>query len=434
MAAKVSEPKRKPIHVARVGNVRVPVYKFLDGRFCVAWRQFAGGKRIRETAFDTQKAAIARAQEIALALANSQADVVTLTSADRDVYRLAVQKLAKFGAPLHVAIDEWAAARERLGAHSISEAVNSFMRGHVDRMACPPSEEIATELKDQLRDPHRPASVKHLEGISQHLPPFCKSFPKLDTVTEKDLRAYLRELKTRKGGPVSARTRDNVLGSILRLFRFARTRGYFPADRITPAEQIGRVSIQGEVRTYSPEVLGKLFAAVEKEWLPWLALAAFAGLRTSEIFRLRWDAIRWSQGVIAVPIRVARKVNRPRLVPVLPNLQLWLADKKEAVGPIYFPEPTWEALEKRHGRAIKALEKAVEGFKWDRNALRHSFGSYRLAKIQNIEQLRLEMGNSPRQIQTYYNDPKTAEEAALYFSIVPGGAVKNVVQMHKAGK
>src|SRR5688572_13367084 len=97
------KPRQKPAYTAIEGNVRVPVYKLADGRFCVAWRQVVGGPRKRET-FPTKKAASERADEIAKAIANSQADVVSLSSADRDNYRLAIQALAPIGIPLHAAI------------------------------------------------------------------------------------------------------------------------------------------------------------------------------------------------------------------------------------------------------------------------------------------------------------------------------------------
>ena len=78
-----------PVYVAKVGNVAVPVYRYKDGRYCVTWRQVSKGPRLREM-FTVKKEACERADEIAKSIADSLADVVTLSSADRDAYRLAM--------------------------------------------------------------------------------------------------------------------------------------------------------------------------------------------------------------------------------------------------------------------------------------------------------------------------------------------------------
>ena len=54
-----------------------------------------------------------------------------------------------------------------------------------------------------------------------------------------------------------------------------------------------------------------------------------------------------------------------------------------------------------------------------RNTLRHSFVSHRLAGLNDIARTALEMGNSPGQIRAHYNDSKDPEEAAAYFAVMP---------------
>jgi len=62
------------------------------------------------------------------------------------------------------------------------------------------------------------------------------------------------------------------------------------------------------------------------------------------------------------------------------------------------------------------LPPAVE---WRRNALRHSFCSYRLAQIKNAAEVALEAGNSPKIIFQHYRELVAPQEAAKWFSIVP---------------
>ena len=58
-------------------------------------------------------------------------------------------------------------------------------------------------------------------------------------------------------------------------------------------------------------------------------------------------------------------------------------------------------------------------FVWKHNALRHSYISYRVAQIQNVAQVALEAGNSPRVVFANYRELVRPVEAAKWFGIVP---------------
>jgi hypothetical protein len=65
---------------------------------------------------------------------------------------------------------------------------------------------------------------------------------------------------------------------------------------------------------------------------------------------------------------------------------------------------------------------ALEGWKpfaWKHNALRHSFISYRVAQIQNVAQVALEAGNSPRMVFSNYRELVRAADAEKWFGITP---------------
>ena len=49
---------------------------------------------------------------------------------------------------------------------------------------------------------------------------------------------------------------------------------------------------EGTVLTYSPDDLKRLLAAAPDTFIPCVALAAFAGMRSAEIERIGWDNIR----------------------------------------------------------------------------------------------------------------------------------------------
>jgi integrase len=425
-------------YTAKVGSVRVQVVR--DGtshgktRYCIAWRPAPGAPRKRER-FTDKKRAQNRAFEIANAIASSQADNLTLSSADVADYRRACQMLAPFNIPLGTAMAEFVSARKKVHPHTLHEAVTFFSRGHAEHREAPPVAGILVELLAELADERR--SDKYVTPLRRDLEKFAAAIPDINEATEENVRAYLRDLRTSKGGPVSARRRDNVRDSIVRLTKFARKKSYLAADKVSGPEHIGHVAEGGEVSTYAPaEVAGILswFHDHAPAWLPLVAIGAFAGLRTSEIFRLSWEAFNWTEGCIAVPRAIARKVRKARSVPILPALAAWLSPWRQHTGPL-FPD----IANPKQPRPMVAVERARDrvwlhfkkdtGVVWKTNALRHSFGSHRLAAVKSYDQVALEMGNSPAQIREHYNDPKGEAEALRYFSIVPASDVKNVVSM-----
>jgi len=436
-----SEPKaeKKPVYVAKSGNVKIPVQTYGDSRFIIRWYQHEGAPRSRET-FTKKSEATARADEIASAIANSQADVLTLTSADRDNYRLAVQALRPWGIPLNVAIAEYVSALERVGKHSLGAAVQFFVRGHVERKECPTTDKVLERLLIELRDDRRDEG-KYIEPLDRDLEAFAKVHLDLPAVTEENVRDYLNGLRTSRawrqkdgtikpaGSPVSARRRDNVRESIVRLMRFAKKKEWLDPQRITVAELIPKQSEGGEVTTYSPGQISTIlhyFATQDPVWLPWAAIACFGGLRTSEIFRLEWMAFRWREKTIAVRRAVARKVRVARQVPILDPLDEWLRLCAEESG--FVIPRKWKDLESAQTDALARMRKALKWEGWDNNALRHSFGSNRLAIVKNIAQVALEMGNSPAKVREDYNDPKSEIEAKQYFEVYPSDELKKIVK------
>lgn len=414
--------ERKRAFTIREGSSAVAGYRYAGGRFCLAYRKFARGPLIRETKTG-EKAARERAREIAISLANGVAQVIDLTGADRDSYLQAKTALQTFGIPLHAAIEEYVAAKKILRSHSILEAAQFFNRGYATRKSCPDTTEILAQLLSQIDDRRR--SDKYRAGIKRDLERFGKQFPDIGAPAEDDLRKYLGDLRDRKEARVSQRRRDNVRDAIVRLFRFARDRGYI-ADRTSAAEKIERLNPGTEVSTYTPGQLALFLEHVSRDWLPWLVLGAFAGLRTSEIFRLDWSAVKWGHKAIAVPATVAKKIRLSRLVPASDNLLAWLGSWRSAKGPLY--TGTRAAIESRQCREIARLKRAT-GLAWRENALRHSFGSYRLAVVKSFDQVALEMGNSVAKVRQNYNDPKLESEARSWFSLMPPETVSNVVPM-----
>ena len=68
-------------------------------------------------------------------------------------------------------------------------------------------------------------------------------------------------------------------------------------------------------------------------------------------------------------------------------------------------------------------------FRWKRNALLHSFRSYRLAVTHDAVRTALEAGNSPTIIFRYYRELVIENEAKAWFGVMPPSQVTNVLPM-----
>jgi integrase len=274
--------------------------------------------------------------------------------------------------------------------------------------------EILGEMLNELADLQR--SEVHIYGLRNSLAPFVEEFPRLDRVIEIDVARYLSSLK------VGPRRRDNILCAIIQLSRFARRRNYLPEDRRSAAEKVQMIRPGHDVTTWTPAEAKLLLEHVSPRWLPCLALGLFAGLRSSEILRLDWGAFKFDlqdhedrpAPVIAVNRKVARKTRLSRLVPIQPNLVTWLQPYRDRVGPLY----PGNFKTNENARCLEAARlRRATGLPRKDNALRHSFGSYRLAVIRDYTLVAGEMGNSPRMIRESYNDPKPKGEGEAYFRL-----------------
>src|SRR6266567_1735135 len=118
---------------------------------------------------------------------------------------------------------------------------------------------------------------------------------------------------------------------------------------------------------------GNCWKKLDREFLPYVALIAFGGIRREELARgLDWSAIDFDRETILTSAAIA-KTGRKRKIEMSKNLIAWLRPYKGSKGPIFDRDPR-----KRMAKLSKAA-----GVTWKRNALRHSFGSYRLEQTKN---------------------------------------------------
>lgn len=432
-------PPRIPDQIT-VGTLKFTVLQLGDGRLAFDYKK--GTKRVvvkrRRLEDLREEASIA-----ATTILNAETAAQDMTADMRRIAASAFQAIEPTGLQLDALARDCAEAYKiTQGQMSFTDLARFWKRQGAEMVQCPPAADVLAALVVRLQDDRR--ENKYVNGLRRDLEKFVAFCPDLAIATEEEIRAYLRALKTRGGEAVSDRRRDNIRDAIVTLFTFARSRGFLPKDRQTAAELVPRLKSDVEITTYSPAQTRLLLDNVSDRWLPWLAISLFAGLRTSEIFRLDWPSFKWDQKdadgntrpVIAVKRKVARKVRISRLVPMSDNLVAWLKPWRNASGPLYpnreshgVPAyPAWRTLESHHSDEISRLF-AATGIDWDNNAPRHTFGSNRLALVKDPAKVAYEMGTSPKMIRKHYEDPKPEDEAKAHFDTLPAEVPDNVLQL-----
>ena len=413
-------------------------------------------KRKRQV-FDTLKKARKEAKIICKQLTAADSGAAELNRAQRASFHRAMALLEPSGAALEFAASEYASAVKRLGAVSLSQAVDFYLKRHPVHLApklVPAVIEEFLKLKrgDQL-------SRRYLKQLEYDLNRFMGRFRcRIGDASGADIDAWLRE----QG--VGPRTRNNLRNSIQALFNFAIGRKYLPKDH----DELDAVPLakdaDGEIEIFTPEEMTQLLAVATPAQLPFLAIGAFAGVRHAELQRLDWVHVRRDANVVEIRPGTAKTARR-RVIPLLPNLRQLLAKHWKESGPVcpyvnmalQFVELTrcvnverraaWakangvdaEGLKSAEERASERLAKLTKAerkrretvppgaetaeeegwrpFAWKHNALRHSFISYRVAQIQNVAQVALEAGNSPHMIFKHYRELVRPADAKKWFAI-----------------
>ncbi len=226
--------------------------------------------------------------------------------------------------------------------------------------------------------------------------------------------------------PGSPRTRRNVQAAWVTFFRWCRDRDYLPYGERTVVERMERpIVTRGIPATWEPEELRVLLANVRPAYLPWLAMAAFGGLRTEEVCPdkksakspLAWEDVIFERDLIIVRPETAKTGHR-RVIPLCASLRSILEPLRASgnIGP-HLP-PSCPPCGGKQAETTR-LGLVVGG--WKRNALRHSFISYRAAQV-GLSQTAMEAGNSEAEARRSYNDAKGKDEAEAWFSVVLGKA------------
>jgi len=260
------------------------------------------------------------------------------------------------------------------------------------------NEMLAAKKADNLRP-------RYLGDLRVRLARFNESFGerKLADITAAEIDIWLRQLA------LAPLTRNTFRLRISTLFEYARARGWIASNPVTAVRKV-RLSAESRPGILEPESVARLLEAADETTLPYWSIGIFAGLRSAELERLKWEDIHFKEKLIEVPALSSKTASR-RFVSIRPNLAKWLEPYRDRHGLICPP-----GLRKR----LEADRAAAGIAEWPVNAARHSYASYYLAAFKDPKKLSLELGHArPDTLFRHYRELVKPSKARRFWRIVP---------------
>lgn len=385
--SKKKTPPEYPKHlVSRYGKVHI--YRNANRSawtvYVVAW---SVGKKRQRLSFSDETAALNHAELVQGQFAKGE-PLAAKISSSRALY--------------------YEACEQKLKGVSLMEAVDYYLLMHGDT-----SEKTGVDMvkiKDDFLKSAEEAGnqIRDIQTLRSHLTRFVEAVKiPMERVRPVDIDKYLQA-----SPDWSNRTRNNNRTSILRLFNWAKEKERLGQNHFNPVERATTYKVEAAESPgiFTPEQLQTLFIHVEEDWVPYLAVSAFAGVRSAEVTRLHWEDVLFDEKVIVLEARHT-KTKRRRVAHMPDNLVEWLKSfEGEKKGPLC-PAKTSTKMTGRLAAASKV--------EWVHNGLRHSYISYQMAILRDAAKVAEQCGNSPEQVQANYKANATETEANRWFSVRP---------------
>ena len=393
-----------PIEISN-GRDAVKIYRVSNrGRSLFQVSYYRAGRRERRT-FSDKAEAKREAKTILCQLASNATEADEAISAtDIESLVAARSALNGIGLPLHLAVEGFAGAVRLLGqpddsVAALHRAVAFYVKHH-------PVGSVRVSLREMVeryQESRRRLGVSKvwLDTIRGKTSAMLKRFPpeKCELPSGREIVDWIEEIYS---SPV---TKNTTLKTIKAFAAWA------VKEKLVGCESISCMELwkvpASEVEIYTPNELKQILSVAPALTIPFLVLGAFGGLRTAETMRMDWSEIDLERGRLVVCASKAKTAAR-RVVPISENLKAWLKPHAKSAGPVVL------GSQGRLHSTLHAMESPLK-----RNALRHSYISYRLAAINDTPRVALECGNSPQIIFKHYRELVAPEEAKAWFEIMP---------------
>lgn len=445
----------------KAGSIRVPIYAIEGGkRWVVELRKFNRPNRTfsARDGIPAKKRAEDEALRIAVELNAGGVAIESLSPGERVAFARAQALAKRRGLDLTAAMEQWDALLSRISSELPGAEINTVLEAGIRSLKVPTRavSEVVEELLVSKKIAVGNGDLDHRSARDYRkvLRNFGELHPTtIDKLTTADIERWLAKRKRADGHELSPKRKNHVLALVKSLFKFARSRGYVP-DKITAASQIEKNAVPASsIPIFTVREMQVLLSHIAEPWLPWPVLVGFNGLRVEEVALgkhsatrkdcLRWEDFDWKEKEICVRVEVS-KTEKSRRIPIHDNTWHWLKPWREsdARGPVVPRGNVRGSIDlyrnkfrhQLHELSLTHDEISLNLLQPWNNALRHSYGSYRMAKIRDIHRLASEMGDSPAMIDRHYHNPRPKSQAEAWFAIEPAETTHQLILFPAAGK
>ncbi len=360
---------------------------------------------------------------------------MSLAEAKADAKNLLKEHYGKADSKIHLTDDEkrdWHAAMKLKQDAGLRCSLETAIRHYADLVKIVGQASLLTDVAHKyaqsrgntglpvklkaLRDAYlealkkRDCSIRHRDAQRSHTGQFLKHAG--EVMSDKVTRELIQEFIDNKKG-VDARTKLNLLNAVRAMMRFGQSTRCVRKEWDEAEHVVAPAVKLKKVKTYTAEELKKLLAAAPNKFRHILALAAFAGIRSSELELLDWKHIRLLENepcdrIIKLDIDVTEEASK-RSIAIDDILWQWLAGPAKREGKL------WAGTHDEFYQMQQDVAKTA-GVKWQQNALRHTCISAKVARTKNVPQVAYESGNSVSVIKKHYLDLMTPSEAEAWFA------------------
>jgi integrase len=281
---------------------------------------------------------------------------------------------------------------------------------------------LAAKAKQKARSDRH---IRTLRGTLGKLKDFLKKRRRktIQSVTKHDFNHWIESAP-------SPRTGVNWRNNAVNCWRWCKAQEHLPHDRPTAVEASDRPRVEGkEPDILTPEQFATFLQVCPVEYLPYVVIGGFCGLRTSEMVQgrnrekrvLQWEDVMLDdkEPYIRVPFETAAKEDRRRIVYLNPAPVKWLKLLHKGTGQI-LPNKAPDTRYHAEVTVNEMLRDSIGEPEWKNNWLRHSFASYRTVELgKEYAFVAGEMGNSEQVIRKHYEKAVTRLAAKEFWSLTP---------------
>lgn len=322
-------------------------------------------------------------------------------------------ELSAYGANLATAVEEfkkWNSAKER--STTLSKAVDKFYDSLYDREITELYRKKAKADLDRLVDAFGEDKIVSLIN-AKDLEKWMLGLKKRVYTNSSDVTIGEKPMRVVEDSEVSINivTRNAYRRTLYTFFKYCKMQEWIDEN---PVERIAAWRTRSKTpEVFTPSEVRKILDGTEplSEMRAYVAIAAFAGLRSMELRRLTWDKIKLEDREIVLDSEITKTASR-RVVKITENLAKWL-------------EPyVWELGQKKNvvgygfGFHYTKLRNSFPNG-WVKNGFRHSAATYYLALTKNAYLTAEQMGHAVDVLKQHYNGLAREKEALEYFDIYP---------------